>query len=294
MPTFALNPHGRLFTGAVMISFSAVFVKLVDVPPTASGVYRTLFGGLALVLILVLRRERLSFPGRTWLVLAMSAVFFALDIFVWHRSVVLIGPGLATLLGNFQAFFLMAAGFLFLGQRPSRRQMLAVPLALAGLAMVVGLDWNALPRDYRLGVVYGLLTAVFYAAYLLTMRLARVNSRDGLATREMAVMSLMAAGVLAAFAGAEGVSLAIPSALDGTWLVLYGFLGNCVGMTLIASSLTQVTTSQVGLALLLQPALSIIWDILFFGRSLTWIEAAGALVALIAIYLGSVRPSQQA
>lgn len=288
------NPHARLFAGAVVISFSAVFVKLVAVPPTASGVYRTLFGGIALLLIVAFRRERMSFDARGWLVLALAAVFFAMDIFAWHHSVVLIGPGLATLLGNFQAFFLMAAGVLFLNQRPTRRQVLAVPLALAGLGMIVGLDWPALPQDYRAGVIYGLLTAVFYASYLLTMRLARLRSPDGLPNREMAVMSLMSATVLAGFAGLEGVSLAIPTAADASWLVLYGVLGNCVGMTLIASSLSQVTAPQVGLALLLQPALSIVWDMLLFGRRLTAIEAGGAALALAAIYLGSQRASQQA
>ena len=42
-----------------------------------------------------------------------------------------------------------------------------------------------------------------------------------------------------------------------------------------------------GLALLLQPTLSFVWDVLFFGRPMQPIEIAGAAIALFAIYLGS-------
>jgi drug/metabolite transporter (DMT)-like permease len=45
--------------------------------------------------------------------------------------------------------------------------------------------------------------------------------------------------------------------------------------------------------LLLQPTLSFAWDIIFFGRALTAIEAVGAVIALMAIFLGSRQSSQQ-
>ncbi len=50
---------------------------------------------------------------------------------------------------------MMLAGVLLLHQRPRLEQLFAVPLALVGLALIVGLDWNSLPEDYRLGVVFG-------------------------------------------------------------------------------------------------------------------------------------------
>ncbi len=47
------NPRLRLFAGAIMISFSPVWVKLVDVSPTTSGFYRLAIGGVALALFLL-------------------------------------------------------------------------------------------------------------------------------------------------------------------------------------------------------------------------------------------------
>lgn len=288
------NPRIRLFAGAVLISFSPVLVRVVSVSPTVSGFYRLALGGIALSLFLLTTRRKLSFSRSAWIALLFSAVFFALDLWFWHRSILYIGPGLATLLANFQVFFMTAAGMFLLRQRPSAEQLVAVPLAMIGLGMIIGLDWQGLPRSYRLGVIFGLLTAVCYAGYLLSMRKARTGSMHVVPSREIAVLSLIAASMLATSAFVEGQSLAIPNIDDALWLVCYGVLVHAVGLMFIASSLAKVTTTQVGLALLLQPTLSFSWDILFFGRPITVIEAMGAVIALGAIYLGSRQSSDQA
>lgn len=287
------NPIVRLFLGAALISLSPVWVKLVSVSPTTSGFYRVAFGAIALVLYLLLRRRSLKFPLVMWGMLAIASVFFALDLWFWHRSINYIGPGLSTLLANFQVFIMTIAGFVLYRQRPNSSQLIAIPLALAGLALIVGLDWADLPADYRLGVVFGLLTAVAYAGYLLMIRAARSRADHSLPVREIAVVSIFVSLLLAISAGIEGESLAIRSWEDAGWLLAYGLLSHSLGMIFIASSLPHVTTAQAGLALLLQPTLSFAWDVLFFHRPMTATELLGAAMALCAIYLGARQRSDK-
>jgi drug/metabolite transporter (DMT)-like permease len=173
-------------------------------------------------------------------------------------------------------------------------QIIAIPLAFFGLALIVGLDWQGLPKDYRLGVIFGLLTAVSYAGYLLSLRGSRQGSAHRLPTREVAVVSLVTAALLGLSAVLEGESLAITTLDDAAWLVCYGILSHCIGWLFIASSLPHVSTTEAGLALLLQPTLSFVWDVLFFARPMTAIELIGAAIALLAIFLGSRPASQQA
>ncbi len=294
MTTVFASPHLRLFTGAILISFSPVFVRLVSVSPTTSGFYRVFIGGVALTTFIVLTGRRFSFSARVWRFLGFSAVFFALDLWFWHRSIVYIGPGLATLLANLQVFFMMAAGAIFLGQRPSPVQVVAIPLAVLGLYLIVGTDWQAPLPNYRAGVWLGVLTAVSYAGYMLCMRAARINATHPVPMREVAVMSLMVSVVLGLSALIEGESLAVRTLPDLGWLLAYGLLAHAIGLMFIASSLADVTTTEAGLALLLQPSLSFLWDILFFGRDVSLVEAAGAGLTLFAIYLGSRWRSKQA
>jgi drug/metabolite transporter (DMT)-like permease len=282
-----IRPHLILFMGAALISLSPVWVRLVDVPPTVSAFYRVLIGGTALAIYLLVTRRRLGLSRRIVAILLAGSAFFALDLWLWHRSINYIGPGLATLLANFQVFFMMLAGIVFLGQRPRPIQLIAVPLAILGLALLVGFEWRTLSEGYRTGVILALLTAVAYTGYLLSLRTAGSLSIHRLPTREVAVISLATAGLLGLATGMEGASLVIPTAVDAGWLFAYGILSHCIGWLLIATSLPKVTATEAGLALLLQPALSFLWDVLFFQRALTAMEAVGAAITLFAIYLGS-------
>lgn len=284
---FLRGPHLRLFVGAVLISLSPVWVKLVSVSPTTSGFYRVAIGSVTVLLLMVLARQKLRLSNRAWLFVGLAGAFFSLDLFFWHRSIIFVGPGLSTLLANFQVFIMMLAGVVLLRQKPGAAQLVAVPLALVGLVMIIGLDWRSLPGDYRLGVIFGLLTAIMYAGYLLSLRASRVHSENRVPLAEVAVVSLVCTALLLLIAQVEGVSLAIPDASDIKWLLGYGILSHSFGALFLASSLPHVSTTEAGLALLLQPTLSFVWDVLFFGRPMQPIEIAGAAIALFAIYLGS-------
>ena len=100
----------------------------------------------------------------------MCGFAFAADLFFWHKAILYIGPGLATIIGNFQVFLMGAFGVVVLGERFLPRFFLSVPLAVFGLFLVVGAQWQDLDEQYRLGIIYGLATALCYVLFLLTLR----------------------------------------------------------------------------------------------------------------------------
>lgn len=280
----------RLVLGAALISFSPVWVSFMAVEPTTSAFYRLAIGGALLLLLIRARSERIWVrPGLIGAVVIAGACF-AMDLFFWHRSILYVGAGVSTLLANFQVFILTVVGFVLYRQRPDRLQLVAIPLAIVGLIMIVGLDWSVLSPDYRLGIVFGLLTAVAYSGYLLGLQLVRVRgSGAGSPMRDVALASLAGAVVLAGLSGATGESLRIPSLRDGLMLTGYALTATVFGWVLISSSLAHVTTTRVGLVLLLQPTLAFAWDVLLLGRGFTGQEALGAAITLLAIWLGSRR-----
>lgn len=281
----------RLLLGAFAISFSAVFVRAVDVAPTVSAVWRVLLGGAILALWLAARgRWRRIAPGAL-LPVALGGVFFALDLAVWHQSILYVGPGLATLLGNFQVFFMALAGALVFRERLSGATLLAIPVAFAGLSLITGFEWSALDAPTRRGIALGLLTAVFYSAFMLSMRWAQRRAPHPDAGGDLAIACLVSAAVLVALAAAQGDGFAVPAPRDLVLLVCYALIAQVVGWLLITSALAQVPVSRVGLALLLQPALAFVWDVWFFERAFTAMEGAGAALALAAIWLGA-RPAR--
>ena len=59
------------------------------------------------------------------------------------------GPGLATLLGNFQVFLMALAGFAIYRERLGWQFLAGVLIAFVGLYLLVGLDWSAVSEQYR-------------------------------------------------------------------------------------------------------------------------------------------------
>lgn len=280
----------RLLLGAVLISFAGVWVALTAASPTTAAFYRMVFAGIALVLWVSWRREWERPDAALVLVLATAAAAFGLDLFFWHQSIRLVGPGLATLVVNFQVFVLALAGVVFFGERPGWRLAVAIPAALIGLALIVGPErWSA-GGDFRHGVILALLAALSYAGYILALRHSRApgGATRGSALVNMAVLCFFCAVVLGLLCLYEGESLAIPTGTDAGILVVYGLTAQVAGWVLISRALERVPASRVGLVLLLQPTLAFIWDVWFFDRGVSLQEAVGAGIALVAIYLGAV------
>ncbi len=287
------GPQWRVLAGAFCISFSAVFVRLVDMPATTSGFYRVFIGGLGLLVLLIVTRTALRFSRNAWFMLGVCSLFFAADLWFWHRSIQYVGPGLSTLLASLQVIFVTVIGAFLLGQRPTLRQWLAIPVALFGLTLIVGVDWSSLPEQYQLGVIFGVLTALSYSGFLLALRHVQTETRSTVPMAELAVMSLLTALWLAGSAGVEQISLDIGSPQNAGWMLAYGLLAHVGGWLLITSAIAKVTPAVFALSLLIQPVLSFVWDILFFGRGLTWLEAVGGIVTLTAILVGGARSRMQ-
>ena len=86
-----LNPRFRLYVGAILISFSPIFVSLVDVSPTVSAFYRVFIGGVVLILFSLLKKQELQFNKVIWLFLIISAFFFRCRFMVLAQKCDLFG-----------------------------------------------------------------------------------------------------------------------------------------------------------------------------------------------------------
>lgn len=281
-------PWFRLLAGSVCISFSAIFIKLTRISPDSAAFYRMLFAGLSLAVLLRAKGDSLSLSRRQLLLLGGCGVALTLDFMCWHRSIFLVGPGLSTLLGNCQIFFTVVFSFLFLRQRISGTFMLAVATAIVGLVLVTGHDWQVLGEGFRIGVIFGLATAVFYSCYIMLLKQALTGSAlSGVAA--MLTISVISTVLLGLVVLLAGESFAIPDARALFALLGVGVLSTTIGWSLISSAIKEIPATLAGLILLTQPALSFLWDVLIFHRPTTAIEAMGIAVILAGIYLGSRR-----
>jgi len=280
----------EMIAGAAAISTTSLFVKLAHVGPTVSAFYRMAFGGGMLLIGLVAlgRWRRVALSDLGWLMI--PGIAFAADLMLWHRSILYVGPGLATLLGNFQVFLMALAGFLIYRERLGWHFLGGVALAFVGLYLLVGLDWSQVGARYHAGVILGVATGVAYAVYMLSTRHAQRAGHVRLPPAQLlCVSSLLCALVLALAALVEGDSFALPDAQTWSSLIGLGFFGQVLGWVLLTRAMPQLPASLIGLLLLLQPALSFAFDVILFARPTRALDWLGVGLSLLGIFIGSYR-----
>lgn len=287
--------------GAAAISFAPVLVKvaaLEGVGPATIGAWRCVIGGVLLVALAMLRGAPLL-PRRSAVRIALIAgVAFAMDLWVWHRSIVIVGAGMATILGNTQVFWTSAYGGIAYREPLSPRFLVAAGAAFVGVVLLAGIGSDVeLSRYYLGGVGLGLATGLVYACYILAVQRATGGGRPGAAVDELDPLTasmrvlgwvaLIAGALLGASAAIEGETLLPPTAR--AWLALGGLavVAQIVGWISIASGLRRAPASRAALVLLLQPALATGWGYAFFDERLELLQLAGAAVTLTAIYVGA-------
>ena len=293
------HPNSRivlgLIVGAAMISFSGVWVKLSHVTPSSAAFYRVLIGGIFLLSGAILRREFRRLSRQQTGLMFMAGILFALDLICYHTSILYVGPGLGTILPNFQVFIMALVGVLALKEKLRPVYVFSVLLAIAGLLLVVGIRWDLLEAKYRLGIYAGLATSIFYSGFLLSIRSLHgdTNPAHG-STRKLSffyilmMVSLTSTGCLAGEMFLAGDSFAIPDMQTMLSLTVLGIFSQGIGWILIANALPRLRVSLSGLILLLQPAMAFVWDVVFFDRPTGGLNWLGVVVVLGAIYMGTL------
>ena len=286
--TGKVSPLLLLVLGAVCISFAPIFIRLANVSPDVAGFYRLFFASLSLFAVLCLRGELRRLPRGPALLLVASGSFLAIDFMCWHRSIHLVGPGLSTLLANFQVFFTALFAWVLFREKVTRLFVAAICMAFFGLTFVTGLDWGMLSSGVRSGIVFGLLAAICYSGYLLFLKESmKENVISGMSV--MLVVSVSGSLVLGVVGMVTGASFVIPDSGSLMALLGVGVLGTTVGWSIISSAVRHVPATVAGLVLLLQPTLAFVWDVVIFDRPTGISEVFGILLILSAIYLGSYR-----
>ena len=273
-----------LFAGATCIALSPIWVRVSDVGPTVSAFWRV---ALAVPLLWILfaatsRKGQASrnAPHRGYLLAA--GVAFAGDLAFWHWSIQYTSVANSTLLANLATIFVTLAAWLLWKQRPTRLFLAGLATALVGVGMLVrtSLSFSA---TALLGDALGVVTAMFYAWYLLSVK--EVRDRGAATLQLMAVTTTITALLLAPVALASGEAM-LPASLNG-WLVLLGlaWISHSAGQGLIAYALAHLPAAFSSVSLLFQPVMAAVFAWALLGEPLVALQVAGGAVVLCGIWL---------
>lgn len=274
-----------LLLGALGIACAPLFVRWSETGPVATAFWRMLLSLPVLGAWWALsarRGDAAHRPSpRDRRGLAVAGLYFAADLGLWHWSIHFTSVANATLLANLAPVFVTLGAWIGRGQRPSRRFVLALALALAGTWTLLG-EAGARNENAPLGNGLGVLTAVFYAGYILSVSdLRRRVSTAAL----MTISGAAAAAALLAIALLSGEVL-VPASGRG-WLVLGGLalVSQVAGQSLIAWALAHLAAGFSSLTLLLQPVCAALLAWWLLAEPLGGQQALGGAIVIAGVML---------
>jgi drug/metabolite transporter (DMT)-like permease len=270
------------------IAFSGIFYRWAEVSPETATVFRCLYGLPILALVAWAEQRRHGpMPASTVRLAAIAGIFFAGDLTFWHHAVDAVGAGLATVLGNLQVIVVGVVAWLFLGERPTRQALFAIPVVLLGVVLISGLvGTGAYGADPRLGVILGLLTAVCYAGYLIIIRR---GGRDGRRAAGPVAVATASTAITAALVGIALNDLnVVPTWPNHGWLALLGITSQAAGYLLISISLPRLPSLLVSIILLSQPVATVVLSRFLLAETPSLTQVAGVALVLGGIALATL------
>jgi len=281
-------PHLLALAGILIISFSAILVRLAGVSPSTAAFYRVVYAAPVLVAGWLATRRFDRRTGRERALAAVAGLILAADLTLWHTSIVFIGAGLSTVLASTQVVIVGLAAWALHGERPTRAAMALVPAVLTGVAMISGLGrpdaYGARPVA---GTILAVLAGAAYASFLLVFRASNRSASPPVGPLMDATLGSVAGAAIIGPLLDPGFSLAVTWPAHG-WLATLALAPHVTGWLLITAALPRLPALETSVMLLGQPVLTVLWGLLVFGEWLSGVQWTGVALVLAGVgWLGS-------
>jgi drug/metabolite transporter (DMT)-like permease len=233
--------------------------------------------------LLVFARHDLRVSGRDVpFLVAFGIAGQALLHLAYYEAIERAGVATAILLEYLAPVLVLTVSVVFLSQRLSWSLPAGVALAVSGCALVVGLPQRgelAVPLD---GVLWGLLSAVLFATYMLLGQIGAPR---------MSSWTLLAYGLLVAavfWTVVTGPSTIVETLADPGRLAAVAYVAvvsTVVPFGLFLLALRHIDATRAGVAATLEPVLAGVGAWVWLGESLGPWQLAGAVLVIVAIVL---------
>jgi drug/metabolite transporter (DMT)-like permease len=278
------TPLGILAVAVPVVGFSLanLIVKVTPAPALTFAFWRLWLGAAAMLALALLTGRR---PSRQVLLAGLpGGVLFGLNIVFFFVALKETAVADVLVISALQpAMTVLVAGRLF-GERVSRRELAFVFTSMVGVVVFV-IGSSGTPAWSLRGDLFAVASLLVFFAYFLWSKRARY--RVG-ATEYLATVTVVAAVVVTPLSLA-GPGVGGMRTTDWLWLALFVAVAQ-VGHLLLVWAHPHIDVTLSSLLLLGEPPLSAAAAFVALGEPITWLGAAGGVIALgslAAVVLGA-------
>jgi drug/metabolite transporter (DMT)-like permease len=287
---------GILFAlgGTVAFAFRPVLIKLgYEAAPVSATTLLFLRMALSLPFFAAvawwLRREP-PLARRDWAgIVALGFLGYYLASLLDFLGLQYVSAGLGRLIMFLYPTLVVILSVVFLAKRPTRRELTALALTYAGIALVLSVKLGAGPeqRLFLLGAALVFGSAMCYAVYLVTG--SQLVKRVGSMRFTAYTMMVSTAPALAQFALLESpAALQLPGEV---WLyvILLATVCTVLPVFLVAEALKRIGANHFALIGGLGPVTTVLADFALLEGALTPLQLAGGALVVAGVLLVTLR-----
>ncbi|HUF37613.1 MAG TPA: DMT family transporter [Anaerolineales bacterium] len=277
-----LRAYLALLAGILCLGFSAIFVRAAEAPGVVSSVYRMAIAGVVFAFPFFRQnRNGNRLPRRGVALALLSGLFFGGDLFFWSEGIMISGATNPTLMANTAPIWVGLGALVVFREKLSGRFWLGLGIALAGVAVVLGVD-SLQQVSLGLGTLYGLIAGMFYGGFFLLAQRGRALLRS-ISFFWISVLGstalLLVVGLL------QGVSFSGYPLESYLYFLAGGLVSQVAGWFAINYAQGHLPATVISPTLLGQPVITAFAAVVMLGESLgTWQSLGGAAI-LGGIYL---------
>ena len=281
--------------GTLVFSFRPILVKLVYVtypvsPVTLLFLRMTISLPFFLAVAWWLRRDEPRLTARDWAaVAALGFIGYYAASFLDFIGLQYVGAGIGRLILYLYPTLVLLISFLFLHRRPTRRQLTALVVTYAGVALILSSQAHggAEGRLFMLGALFVFASSLFYATYLVAG--GELVKRIGSMRFTAYSMAVATAPAVVQFFALEPLSvLELPSKV---WLYAILLATFCTVLPLFiqAEALRRIGAAEFALIGALGPVSVAITSALGLDERFTWMQAVGGGLVIFGVLLVSLK-----
>jgi drug/metabolite transporter (DMT)-like permease len=281
-----------LTAGILCIAWSAIFVRWTSIPGPASAFYRLLIPAIVLLPTWLLPGQRTKLSLRSYAIIALGGLFFALDLAFYNTSILQTNAANATLLGNNTPIVVGLLSWLIFKKRPSWSFWIGLALAVTGALVILASDLSQHTR-FGLGDAMALAAAACFAVYLMATEQIREHTN----TLEFLRLAILFSTVfMFLFALALRVPLTIPDRQSFLALLGLGLVSQLGGYLALTYALGHLPATVTSVSLLSQGPLTAILAAILLGEPLTGPQILGGALVLVGVGIANRlgRPEEEA
>jgi drug/metabolite transporter (DMT)-like permease len=262
------------------VTWPIMRIALSEVPPFTMRTLSSLAGGLLLGAICLYKGRSLRIAGaKNWLHTAVAALLNVASFSVFSTFAQLqAATSRVAILAYTMPIWSVILAWLFLGERPTGTQPIAIGLCVTGLAVLI---YPLTSAGVPLGIVLALATGVSWAAGTVYLKWAHINADSmALAFWQIVTSFVVIAACMVIFEGGPDLRTAHAGGLAAT--VLSGVLGTGIAYGLWFSIIRRLPATTASLGVLGSPVIGVIASIAILGERPSAADIVGFALILAA------------